>query len=152
MMTDVDNPYRQRTGREIEQDVVALLAGAFGTEPGQDMPTTGRPPWSDADMSAAFVFMTSIFIDFARAADRAGVSFPDFLQHMALETAARDDREPSPAKSVRPGITFADDDGNIIAWFRITADGRLDAGGDTARWTPVAQSFIAELRRQAAQA
>jgi hypothetical protein len=31
MMTDVDNPYRQRTGREIEQDVIALLAGAFGT-------------------------------------------------------------------------------------------------------------------------
>jgi hypothetical protein len=151
MMAGVDNSYRQRSDQEIEQDVIALMAAAFSTGPGQAMPGTGRPPWTDADTFFAFAMLMDMFLEFGRAADRAGVSFPDFLQHRGLHAAARDGEEPSRVRGAQPGITFADDDGNIIAWFRITSDGQLDAGGDTAMWTPAARSFVAELRRQAAQ-
>ncbi len=151
MMAGVDSSYRQRSDQEVERDVIALMAAAFSTEPGQVMPDTGRPPWTDADTFFAFAMLMDMFLEFARAADQAGVSFPDFLQHRGLHAAARDGGEPSRAQGAGPGITFADDDGNIIAWFRITPGGQLDAGGDTAMWTPAARSFIAELRRQAVQ-
>jgi hypothetical protein len=151
MMADVDNSYRQRSDHEVEKDVIALMAAAFSTEPGQVMPDTGRPPWTDADTFFALATLMDMFLEFARAADQAGVSFPDFLQHRGLHAATRDGEEPSHAQDGRPGITFADDDGNIIAWFRVTPDGQLDAGGDTAMWTTAARSFVAELRRQAAQ-
>ncbi len=91
--------------------------------------------------------MAGQFLEFARYAEHEGsVNFPAFLQHIALGVADAE-AEPRPAPAARLGITFADDDGNIVAWFRITPDGRLDAGGDTSKWTAAAQSLISDLRR-----
>jgi hypothetical protein len=146
----MEDIYRQRTNQEIEQEVIAVLAGAYNSASGEIVPVPGGKPWSNPDLAHAIGYMASLFTHFARHAEHeGGISFSAFLQHEALAAAA-DREELPPAPGPLPGITLADSTGDIVFWLRVTPDGRLDAGGDTSKWTEAAASFIAELRRQAA--
>jgi hypothetical protein len=147
-MASEDYQHRRCSDQEIEQAVIALLAEVNGTG---EIRAHGRKPWSHADTNRALGYTINLLLEFARCAEHDEADFAGFLRRKGLDAALQAEvAEPLEAPQVRGDITLADDDGAILLWIRVTADGRLDAGGDTSRWTGAARSFITELRRQAA--
>lgn len=150
-MAGLEDIHRRLSDQEVKQAALMLLTAAAGDGPrGRELAAGDGRSLSHTDLASALIYVAGLFLDFAHQAEHhADASLVDFLQLEALAVAAGDtERSPSPPP-IPDGITIADNAGAILAWVRVTADGRLDAGGDTSRWTEAAHAFIAELRRAA---